>query len=99
MCHPDNKLTLKYLNISLLQPAVDIGSIVSQRLTAMRRLQENPNDVQALTQIYKSNKEVCSTINNKLIQSTTYTFIYRCSLGLQANSSQGSLRALRGPRF
>ncbi|KAJ8919196.1 hypothetical protein NQ315_012184 [Exocentrus adspersus] len=43
---------------SLQQPAVDIGSIVSQRLTAMRKLQENPNDVQALTQIYKSNKEM-----------------------------------------
>lgn len=42
--------------------AVDIGSIVSQRLTAIRKLQENPNDVQALTQMYKSNKEVVGTV-------------------------------------
>ncbi|XP_044016517.1 protein Son isoform X2 [Aphidius gifuensis] len=31
---------------------VDIGSIVSQRLAAMRKLQDNPNDVQALNQMY-----------------------------------------------
>ncbi|KAL1505795.1 hypothetical protein ABEB36_005274 [Hypothenemus hampei] len=37
---------------------VDIGSVVSQRLTAMRKLQENPHDVQALTEMYKSNKEM-----------------------------------------
>ncbi|XP_019880643.2 protein Son isoform X2 [Aethina tumida] len=49
----------------LLEPTVDIGSIVSQRLTAMRRLQENPNDVQALTQIYKSNKEMQSWAESK----------------------------------
>lgn len=36
--------------------SVDLGSIVSQRLTAMRKLQENPHDVQALTEMYKSNQ-------------------------------------------
>lgn len=41
-----------------LQQNVDIGQIVSQRLSAMRKLQENPNDVQAITEIYKSQKEV-----------------------------------------
>ncbi|XP_068912152.1 protein Son isoform X2 [Tenebrio molitor] len=45
--------------------AVDIGSIVSQRLTAIRKLQENPNDVQALTQMYKSNKEMQSWAQSK----------------------------------
>ncbi|CAG9865315.1 unnamed protein product [Phyllotreta striolata] len=49
----------------LNQPSVDIGSIVSQRLSAMRRLQENPNDVQALTQMYKSNKEMQSWATSK----------------------------------
>ncbi|XP_018575013.1 protein SON isoform X2 [Anoplophora glabripennis] len=49
----------------MLEPAVDIGSIVSQRLTAMRRFQENPNDVQALTQMYKSNKEMQSWATSK----------------------------------
>ncbi|CAH1100438.1 unnamed protein product [Psylliodes chrysocephalus] len=49
----------------LNQAAVDIGSIVSQRLSAMRRLQENPNDVQALTQMYKSNKEMQSWATSK----------------------------------
>ncbi|XP_056640314.1 protein Son isoform X1 [Diorhabda sublineata] len=47
------------------QPTVDIGSIVSQRLSAMRKLQENPNDVQALTQIYKSNREMQSWATSK----------------------------------
>lgn len=37
---------------------MDIGAIVSQRLAAIRKLQENPNDVLALSQMYKSNKEV-----------------------------------------
>lgn len=37
---------------------MDIGAIVSQRLAAIRKLQENPNDIQALNQMYKSNKEV-----------------------------------------
>ncbi|CAH0552524.1 unnamed protein product [Brassicogethes aeneus] len=49
----------------VLEPSVDLGSIVSQRLTAMRRLQENPNDVQALTQIYKSNKEMQTWAQSK----------------------------------
>ncbi|XP_074034056.1 son RNA binding protein isoform X2 [Leptinotarsa decemlineata] len=47
------------------EPTADIGSIVSQRLTAIRRLQENPHDVQALTQMYKSNKEMQSWATSK----------------------------------
>ncbi|XP_060523478.1 protein Son isoform X2 [Cylas formicarius] len=43
----------------------DIGSIVSQRLTAMRKLQENPNDVQALSQMYKSTQEMKSWAESK----------------------------------
>ncbi|VEN39268.1 unnamed protein product [Callosobruchus maculatus] len=44
---------------------VDINSIVSQRLTAMRKLQENPHDVQALTQMHKSNREMQSWASSK----------------------------------
>ncbi|KAJ8983918.1 hypothetical protein NQ317_006722 [Molorchus minor] len=44
----------------LEQSSLDIGSIVSQRLTAMRKLQENPHDVQALSEMYKSNKKMQS---------------------------------------
>ncbi|XP_063906203.1 protein Son isoform X2 [Zophobas morio] len=48
-----------------IEASVDIGSIVSQRLTAIRKLQENPNDVQALTQMYKSNQEMQSWAQSK----------------------------------
>jgi hypothetical protein len=37
---------------------LDIGAIVSQRLTAMRKLQENPNDVQAISEMYRAQKGV-----------------------------------------
>lgn len=37
---------------------IDIASIVSQRLTAMRKLQENPNDSQAISEMYRAQKEV-----------------------------------------
>ncbi|KAL3276443.1 hypothetical protein HHI36_011824 [Cryptolaemus montrouzieri] len=47
------------------QSLIDIGSIVSQRLSAMRKLQENPHDVQALSQMYKSTKEVQSWAESK----------------------------------
>lgn len=38
--------------------SVDIGSIVSQRLAAMRKLRENPNDVGALNEMYRAQNEV-----------------------------------------
>ena len=44
--------------VVLFQQNIDVASIVSQRLSAMRKLQENPNDVQALTSMYKAQKEV-----------------------------------------
>ncbi|KAH1027973.1 hypothetical protein HUJ05_001386 [Dendroctonus ponderosae] len=45
--------------------SVDLGSIVSQRLTAMRKLQENPHDVQALSEMYKSNQEMDTWAKSK----------------------------------
>lgn len=37
---------------------MDIGSIVSQRLAAMRKLRENPNDVCAQNEMYRAQNEV-----------------------------------------
>lgn len=44
--------------LSCLQANFDVGAIVSQRLAAIRRLQENPNDSQAISEMYKAQKEV-----------------------------------------
>ncbi|XP_066586410.1 protein Son-like isoform X4 [Prorops nasuta] len=44
---------------------VDIGSIVSQRLAAMRKLRENPNDVYALNEMYKAQKEMTNWAKSK----------------------------------
>ncbi|XP_076252020.1 son RNA binding protein isoform X2 [Rhynchophorus ferrugineus] len=52
---------------------VDIGSIVSQRLTAMRKLQENPHDSEALSEIYKSDKESWAKSKQQLGQFTGTT--------------------------
>lgn len=37
---------------------LDIGTLVAQRLAAMRKLQENPNDVEALNEMYRAQREV-----------------------------------------
>lgn len=39
---------------------MDVSSIISQRLNAMRKLQENPNDNAAMTLMQNSQKEVSS---------------------------------------
>lgn len=44
------------------QPNIDIGSIVSQRLTAMRKLQEDPHDVEALNEMHKSQMKVIDEV-------------------------------------
>lgn len=46
-----------YIHYTYLQ-TVDIGSIVSQRLAAMRKLRENPNDVFAQNEMYRAQNEV-----------------------------------------
>ncbi|XP_058790256.1 protein Son isoform X2 [Phymastichus coffea] len=46
---------------------VDISSIVSQRLAAMRKLSENPNDIQALNQMYKAQTEMKTWIESKQV--------------------------------
>lgn len=72
-----------------IQPAnVDISSIVSERLTAMRKLQENPHDVQALGQMYKSNKEMESWAKSKQ-QLGTFTGSTGAQMLTQAELSSG----------
>ncbi|GJQ81661.1 hypothetical protein Trydic_g8539 [Trypoxylus dichotomus] len=44
---------------------IDIAAIVTQRLSAMRKLQENPNDVQALNSMYKAQKEMNTWAESK----------------------------------
>ncbi|XP_044740119.1 protein Son [Chrysoperla carnea] len=44
---------------------LDIGSIVSQRLTAMRKLQENPNDSQAVAEMYRAQQEMQNWATSK----------------------------------
>lgn len=41
---------------------VDITSAVTQRLSAMKRLQENPNDTEAMMEMNKAQQEVQLTI-------------------------------------
>jgi hypothetical protein len=46
-------------------PTEDIGSIVSQRLTAMRKLEENPTDSEALQQMYHAQKSLALWTESK----------------------------------
>ncbi|XP_031846897.1 uncharacterized protein LOC116433201 isoform X2 [Nomia melanderi] len=44
---------------------IDIGSIVSQRLAAMRKLRENPNDICAQNEMYRAQNEMRSWAESK----------------------------------
>ncbi|KAK0168562.1 hypothetical protein PV327_002348 [Microctonus hyperodae] len=44
---------------------VDVGTIVSQRLAAMRKLRENPHDVQALSEMYHAQNEMRTWAESK----------------------------------
>lgn len=46
---------------------IDIGSIVSQRLAAMRKLRENPNDVCAQNEMYRAQNEVMHKTANRFV--------------------------------
>lgn len=37
---------------------MDISKVVAERLSAMRKLQQNPNDSQAISDVYKSQEKV-----------------------------------------
>lgn len=44
---------------------IDIGTLVAQRLAAMRKLQENPNDVEALNEMYRAQREMQAWAESK----------------------------------
>uniref|UniRef100_A0A1B0BKL6 Protein SON n=1 Tax=Glossina palpalis gambiensis TaxID=67801 RepID=A0A1B0BKL6_9MUSC len=46
-------------------PPLDVSSIISKRLNAMRRLQENPMDSEALKMMYSSQREMTSWASSK----------------------------------
>lgn len=41
---------------------IDVGQVVSERLSALRKLQSNPNDVQALGSVFKAQQQVCDPV-------------------------------------
>lgn len=53
------------MHCAVMSQELDIGAIVSQRLTAMRKLQENPNDVQAISEMYRAQKGVSMTVSKQ----------------------------------
>jgi len=57
------------------EPSKDISSIVSQRLNAMKKLSNNPNDPEALREMYDAQKEMTNwaTSKNKPGQFTGHT--------------------------
>ncbi len=59
----------------VLEPSKDISLIVSQRLGAMKKLSENPNDTEALTLLYDAQQEMAkwATSKNKPGQFTGHT--------------------------
>ena len=46
---------------------MDIGSIVSARLKAARKLESNPHDVEALTLMHRAQTEVRSVYYNRFV--------------------------------
>merc|ERR1712012_658896 len=50
---------------AVAEPSKDISSIVSERLNAMKRLTENPQDPQALKQLYDAQKEMSNWAESK----------------------------------
>lgn len=61
-------LCQELMHCAVVSQELDIGAIVSQRLTAMRKLQENPNDVQAISEMYRAQKDVSMTDNMHNLQ-------------------------------
>ena len=73
----------------------DISAIVSQRLAAMRKLDENPNDADALAAMYKAQKQMSTWAEskNKPGQFTGHTGAkvlsrHELNLGVQAYARQ-----------
>ncbi|KAG9437731.1 protein SON-like isoform X1 [Apis mellifera carnica] len=66
---PSTTSTVPVQSIVFSQPiateAIDIGSIVSQRLAAMRKLRENPNDICAQNEMYRAQNEMKTWAESK----------------------------------
>lgn len=76
--------------VFLLQPNVNIGAIVTQRLSAIRKLQENPYDVEALGEMHKSQKEV-KIFEVSFIKMLVKFFRFRCKAGQKVNYNLDNL--------
>ena len=64
----------------IFQPHCDVSEIISQRLNAMRKLQDNPNDVEASKILYETQQNV--NYSNKLPKLCSLMIqFYRCLLG------------------
>ena len=55
---------------------IDIGSVMAQRLNAMRKLQEDPHNVVALKQMYQANQMVDSSFILICLSKLTFSPIY-----------------------
>lgn len=51
--------------VSMSQPPCDVSEIISQRLNAMRKLQDNPHDVEASKTLYETQQNVSEQIGFK----------------------------------
>ncbi|XP_033165315.1 protein SON [Drosophila mauritiana] len=49
----------------VMPPSMDVSSIITQRLSAIRRLQENPADSEALKMMYTAHRNMSSWANSK----------------------------------
>ncbi|XP_054270427.1 protein SON-like isoform X2 [Macrosteles quadrilineatus] len=71
------------------KPDMDIGSIVSQRLEAMRRLQENPSDSSALSQMQSAQQHMQSWAESKQLPPGQFTGSTGVKVLSQAELSSG----------
>lgn len=47
--------------VCMLLQDVDITQVMTKRMNAVKKLQKNPRDIQALGTMYRAQKEVCET--------------------------------------
>ncbi|XP_023929984.1 protein SON isoform X1 [Lingula anatina] len=47
--------------------SIDVGSIVTERLRAVRKLQDNPHDVEALGKMFEANQQMTQWANSKYL--------------------------------
>lgn len=77
---------------------LDVTSIITKRLNAMRKLQDNPMDSEAIKEMYKTQKDVRSKTfdaqNSLFFNRSLFGFLlFRCPLGRVRSLFRVSLRA------